>query len=56
MITIIRVFELSPPAMRPEKLAYRPCTGLTPARTAAAIPSGTLLIAPGSPAMMSARR
>src|SRR6202034_3432920 len=56
VITIIRVSELRPPAMRPEKLAYRPCTGLTPARTAAAIPSGTLLIAPGSPATMSARR
>src|SRR5450631_3957703 len=49
VITIIRVCELRPPAMRPEKLAYRPWTGLTPARTAAAIPSGTLLIAPGWP-------
>src|SRR5260370_23509136 len=56
VITIIRVLELSPPATGPTKLAYSPCTGLTPARTAAAIPSGTLLIAPGSPATMSARR
>ena len=56
VITIIRVLELSPPTTGPAKPAYRPCTGLTPARTAAAIPSGTLLIAPGSPATMSARR
>src|SRR5690242_17591903 len=56
VITIIRVLELSPPTMGPAKPAYRPCTGLTPARTAAAIPSGTLLIAPGRPATRSARR
>src|ERR1700678_1736182 len=55
-ITISRVLELRPPAIGPAKAAYRPCTGLTPTRTAAAIPSGTLLIAPGSPAVRSARR
>src|SRR5580658_3966528 len=51
VITISRVLEVSPPATGPAKPAYRPCTGLTPTRTAAAIPSGTLLIAPGRPAM-----
>jgi len=56
VMTISRVCELSPPAMGPAKPAYSPCTGLTPASTAAAIPSGTLLIARGSPATMSARR
>ena len=56
VITIRRVLELRPPATGPAKLAYRPCTGLTPARTAAAMPSGTRLIAPGSAASMSARR
>jgi hypothetical protein len=45
-----------PPAIGPAKLAYRPRTGSTPTRTAAAIPSGTLPIAPGSPATRSARR
>ncbi len=45
VITISRVFELSPPATGPAKPAYSPWTGLTPASTAAAIPSGTLLIA-----------
>src|SRR3984885_778504 len=56
VITIRRVLELRPPAIGPAKAAYRPCTGLTPTRSAAAIPSGTLLIAPGSPAVRSARR
>src|SRR6202020_484259 len=56
VITISRVLELSPPAIGPAKPAYRPWTGLTPTRTAAAIPSGTLPIAPGNPATMSARR
>ncbi len=56
VITIRRVLELRPPAIGPAKLAYRPWTGLTPARTAAAMPSGTRLIAPGSAASMSARR
>jgi hypothetical protein len=40
----------------PAKLADRPCTGFAQARTATAIPSGMLLIAPGSQARMSARR
>src|SRR6202046_3796789 len=56
VITIRRVLELRPPAIGPAKAAYRPCTGLPPPRPAAAIPSGTLLIAPGSPAIRSARR
>src|SRR3984957_1371532 len=56
VITISRVLEERPPVIGPAKAAYRPCTGLTPTRTAAAIPSGTLLIAPGSPAIRSARR
>ena len=56
VMTMSRVCELSPPAIGPAKPAYSPCTGLTPARTAAAIPSGTLLIARGSPATRSARR
>src|SRR4051794_24175919 len=45
-----------PPATGAAKQAYRPCTGLTPASTLAAMPSGTLLIAPGSPARASWRR
>ena len=51
VITISRVLlEESPPATGPAKLAYNPNTGLTPASTAEAIPSGTLPIAPGRPA------
>ena len=56
VMTISRVCELRPPAIGPAKPAYSPCTGLTPTSTAAAIPSGTLLIARGSPATISARR
>ena len=53
VITISRVFDVNPPAIGPKPLAYSPYTGLTPARTLAAIPSGTLLIAPGRPATAS---
>ena len=50
VITIIWVLDVSPPANGPAKLAYSPCTGFTPTSTAEAMPSGTLLIAPGNPA------
>src|SRR5215207_1849715 len=56
VITMSRVLDVSPPATGPAKLAYGPWIGLTPTRTAAAIPSGTLLIARGRPATRSARR
>ena len=55
-MTISRVLVPSPPATGPAKLAYRPATGLTPASTPDAIPSGTLLTAFGMPATMSAFR
>src|SRR5689334_21312832 len=54
--TIIRVLEVSPPPSGPATYAYSPYAGLTPTSVALAIPSGTLLIAPGSPATRSARR
>lgn len=53
VITISRVLEVRPPAIGPAMLAYRPYTGFTPISTAEAIPSGTLLIAPGNPATTS---
>ena len=56
VMTIRRVLAVSPPVIGPAKLAYRPWTGLTPTRMAAAIPSGTLLTAPGSPASRSLPR
>jgi hypothetical protein len=56
VITMRRVFADSPPVIGPAKLAYKPWTGLTPAKMAAAIPSGTLLTAPGSPASRSRPR
>jgi len=45
------VLEPNPPINGPTALAYRPDTGLTPARTPEAIPSGTLLMAPLNPAI-----
>jgi hypothetical protein len=36
-------------------LAYSPYTGFTPRTTAEAIPSGTLVMAPGTPATASCR-
>lgn len=45
--TISRVLENRPPAIGPTKLAYKPWIGLTPASTLAAMPSGTLPMAPG---------
>lgn len=56
VITISRVLAVSPPVIGPAKLAYRPWTGFTPTKMAAAIPSGTLLTAPGSPASRSRPR
>jgi hypothetical protein len=56
VITISRVLAVSPPVIGPAKPAYRPCTGLTPAKMAAAIPSGTLPTATGSPASRSRPR
>src|SRR6516162_6076118 len=56
VMTISRVLAVSPPAIGPAKLAYRPWTGLTPAKMAAAIPSGTLPTAPGNPASRSRPR
>ena len=56
VITISLVLALSPPATGPAKLAYRPWIGLTPASTLAAIPSGTLPMAPGRPAIGSVFR
>src|SRR6478609_7244069 len=56
VMTISWVLEPNPPINGPIALAYRPDTGLTPARTPEAIPSGTLLIAFGRPATRSARR
>lgn len=53
---INRVLAVSPPVIGPAKLAYRPCTGLTPANRAAAMPSGTLPTAPGTPASRSRTR
>jgi hypothetical protein len=53
VMAISFVLALSPPATGPAKLAYSPCTGLTPVSTLAAMPSGTLPIAPGSPASAS---
>src|SRR6478752_7311947 len=56
VMTISRVLVPKPPTIGPMKLAYRPDTGLTPASTPQAIPSGTLLIAWGRPANRSARQ
>ena len=56
VITISRVLAVSPPMIGPAKLAYRPWTGLTPAKMAAAMPSGTLPTAPGTPASRSRTR
>src|SRR3954453_1438743 len=55
VMTINRLLDVRPPPIGPKMLAYRPCTGFTPARTPAAIPSGTPLIAPGRPATRSLR-
>ena len=54
--TIRRVLEKRPPAIGPTRLAYNPWIGLTPASTLAAMPSGTLPMAPGTPATASERR
>src|ERR1700712_15293 len=51
--TIRRVLEVRPPATRPAALAYSPLTGLTPASRPEAMPSGTLPMAPGTPANIS---
>ena len=56
VITISFVLALSPPATGPAKLAYRPWIGLTPASTLVAIPSGTLPMATGKPAIASVFR
>ena len=56
VITMSRVELVRPPATGPAKEAYRPWAGLTPARTLAAMPSGTLEMAPGRPATRSARK
>jgi len=56
VITISRVLAVSPPVIGPAKLAYRPWTGLTPAKMAAAMLSGTLPTAPGTPASRSRTR
>jgi hypothetical protein len=56
VITISRVLAVSPPVIGPAKLAYSPWTGFTPTKMAAAIPSGTLLTAPGNPASRSRPR
>jgi hypothetical protein len=53
--TISRVLTASPPPIGPAMLAYSPYTGFTPTSTADAIPSGTLAIAPGTPATASCR-
>lgn len=53
--TISRVLTATPPPIGPAMLAYSPYTGLTPTSTAEAIPSGTLAIAPGTPATRSCR-
>lgn len=54
--TISRMLTASPPPIGPAMLAYSPYTGLTPTSTAEAIPSGTLAIAPGTPATASCRK
>jgi hypothetical protein len=49
------VLVVRPPAIGPAIDAYRPCTGLTPTSTLAAMPSGTPAIAQGTAANRSAR-
>jgi hypothetical protein len=56
VITIILVLVVKPPAIRPTMLAYRPWTGLTPASTPLAMPSGTAAIALGIAASRSRLR
>ena len=56
VITIILVLAVKPPATRPTKLAYRPWTGLTPASTPFAMPSGTAAMALGIAAAKSRLR
>ena len=53
VMTMSLVLAVRPPATGPAKLAYKPWIGLTPARTLAAMPSGTLPMAPGRPATAS---
>ena len=55
VITISCVLAAPPPTIGPAKLAYSPWIGFTPARTLAAMPSGTPAIAPGMPATASDR-
>src|SRR5215213_7254532 len=54
-INIRRVLAVAPPTIGPTALAYSPWIGLMAARTLAAMPSGTLPIAPGNPAIASER-
>ena len=56
VITMSLVLVCMPPNTGPTRLAYRPWIGLTPASTPDAMPSGTLAMAPGSPATRSAFR
>ena len=56
VMTISRVLAESPPAIGPKIAAYRPWIGFTPTSTAQAMPSGTLEMAPGTPATASSRR
>jgi hypothetical protein len=53
--TISRVLTAGPSPIGPAMLAYDPYKGLTPTSKAQAIPSGTLAIAPGTPATASWR-
>src|SRR4051812_32265094 len=54
--TMSHVLDVRPPPIGPAKLAYRPCTGLTPASTLVAMPLGRPLRAPARPASRSPLR